>query len=114
MPGMKPSSAAAANSHIWIPIIIVDTNLPDPEQVRGEECRLCGTYRKGATPDPPEAALSCPFPPPTLPELTKEELESGELMIKCRVCGVADTPGGWDFSGKFCPHCGSRHGAIRA
>jgi hypothetical protein len=48
-----------------------------------------------------------------LPELTDEEQRQGAL-IKCRVCGSTNPPGAWDFSGKFCPDCGSRHGAIKA
>jgi hypothetical protein len=102
-------------AHIWIPVLIIDPAAPVPEQQRAEECRLCGTFRNGATPDPPEAAQPCPFPPPTLPELTEEEPQrQADILFKCRVCGEANTPGAWNFSGKFCPECGSRHGAIPA
>lgn len=70
----------ADNPHIWIPVIVVDMGASNPEQQRAEECRLCGTFRNGATPDPPDAALPCPFPPPTLPELTGEEQRDNALL----------------------------------
>jgi hypothetical protein len=100
-------------AHLWIPVIVVDTSAAVAEQQRAEECRLCGTFRNGATPDPPAAALPCPFPPPTLLELSDEEQRQGAL-IKCCVCGSTNSPGAWDFSGKFCPNCGSHHGATEA
>jgi len=98
------------NPHIWQPVI-----LDQSEQTRGELCCLCGVFRNGATPDPPEAALPCPISPPSLPELTQEELGQREpaILLKCRVCGASNTPDAWILSGKFCPKCGSRNGAIR-
>lgn len=92
---------------MWIP------NLIRPEQSCGEVCHLCGVFRNGAAPDPLEAALPYPVPWTSLPESTEEEMQRREILLKCRACGSVNTFDAWTFSGKFCPDCGSRNGAIR-
>jgi hypothetical protein len=63
------------NRHMWIPnIFAVLPEADPPEQQSGEICRLCGVFRDGAAPTPPEAAQPCLIPWPTLPELTEEEI----------------------------------------
>ena len=45
------------NPHMWMPNIFRLLPDADPaEQSCGELCNLCGVFRNGATPDPPEAA----------------------------------------------------------
>jgi len=77
-------------------------------------------FPNGATPDPPEAALPCPVPWPTLPESTEEEMRARRLFLSSVVRAVHSTPSmhvntfdPWMFSGKVRAECGSRNRDIR-
>jgi hypothetical protein len=80
----------------------------------GDRCRLCGVTRGiSGQSDPPEAALACPEDgPPDLPYF--EPGERNDPLVVCRACGEMDSPGMWEFAGKYCPECGSHKGAVKA
>jgi DNA-directed RNA polymerase subunit RPC12/RpoP len=57
--------------------------------------------------------------PPPLPEVSGDDLARAgrreiEILFRCRECGEFSTADMLQFSGRWCPECGSNQGFVRA